>query len=295
MSIPTLKWTAAVAFGLASTGVAMAAPMVTDWEYSVTAQWITTGSDAPTYTTGSGSNRGTIYNSANVLSWGANKNTSRDSTRNAKPQYWNGNSDSSRRSGLVITPNGPASGTNLVTNGAAVDTHTITHYNNAISGNFRTLLTADLQATLTLTPYLPNPPYDGTESYGPLVRDFSIHFTETTNAARCADPFSSSVCDDLFVLAAGDLTQTFDLDGVLYTITIGAPGLGALGKDACTLAGAAADCVGLRTPEGRNTSMTFNFMITAQEPSVSVPEPGVLTLLGLGFAAVGLRGRRRAA
>ncbi len=292
MSIPTLhKLTAAVTLGLASTGAALAAPMVTDWGYSVTAQWTTTGAGAPAFTSGSGS----TYTSANVLSWGANKNTFWDNTRNAKPQYWSGNSDNSRRSGLVITPNGPASGNNLQTNGAALDTHTVTHYNNTISGSFRTLLSATLHTTLTLTPYLPNPPYDGTDSWGPVARDFSISFTETTNSRRCADPLSASECDDLFVLAAGDLTDTFTLDGILYTISFNAPGLGALGAQACALAGAAADCVGLRTREGRTTSMTFNFMITAQDPPINVPEPGVLGLLGVGLAAVGLRGRRRRA
>lgn len=282
------RMTATVALGLAGTSVAFAAPMVTDWEYSVTTQWITSNPGAPTYTSGNG----VQVNSATVLSWGANRNVPGDNTRNADPDYWNLSSNSNnRRSGLVITPSGAVASNNLFTNGAAVDTHMITHHNNEIAGTFATLSSASLQSTLTLTPYAPNPPYDGSGSLPTLTRTFTVNFIETDNVSSCADTGSTSNCDDIFVLAAGDLTQIFDLGGITYTIEIGAPGLGPLGAVACGLAGAGADCLGFRTEEFEATPLTFNFSISAQEPT-SVPEPGVLALLGLGLAAAGLRRRR---
>lgn len=275
------RMTAALGLGMAGTGVAFAAPMVTDWSYSLTTEWVTSGAGAPQYTTGGG----TQVNTSSVISWGANKNGN-----NTNPAQWGGNSSSNRRSGLVITPSGPVSDTNLVTNGAAVDTHTITHYNNEIASSFAALRTASVQSALTLTPLLPNPPY-GSDPLDPLTRVFTVNFIETTNSRPCPDTGSTSVCDDIFVLTAGDLTQSFDLLGITYTLEIGAPGLGPLGAVACGLAGAATDCVGFRTPEFQSTPVTFNFSIRAQEPT-TVPEPGVLTLLGLGLAAAGLRRRR---
>ncbi len=276
--------TATVALGLAGTSVALAAPMVTDWEYSLTTQWITSGPGAPTYTSGNG----TRVNTATVLSWGANKGAS----GNVNPAQWGGPNSSNRRSGLVITPSSAVSNNDLLTNGAAVNTHTITHHNNEIAGTFATLSSASLLSTLTLTPYAPNPPYDGSGSLPTLTRTFTVNFIETSNVNSCPDAGSTSNCDDIFVLAAGDLTQIFDLGGITYTIEIGAPGLGPLGAVACGLAGAGADCLGFRTQEFQATSLTFNFSISAQEPTTSVPEPGVLALLGLGLAAAGLRRRR---
>jgi hypothetical protein len=281
-----LKKTAiALSLALAGTSAALAAPLVTGWGYSVTTNWVTAGPGAPTFDTGNGA----TFVSPTVLSWGADKGAA----NNGNTATWATGNSSTARSGLVITPDVPVTNSDLLTNGGSVNTHTITHYNNTILAAFSSLETASVITTLTLTPLLPNPPY-GSGALPTLSRTFAVDFIETFNTAgstACPDTGSVSKCDDIFVLEAADLVQNFSFLGNFYTLTIGAPGLGPLGSVACGLAGAGADCVGFRTQELQNTPVTFNFRIAGREGSV--PEPGVLGLLGLGLAAVGLRARRR--
>lgn len=278
-SRPAFKILATLAFGLAGATVAQAAPMVTDWGYSVTTEWGNgVNAPAPVYTGGDG----TQVNNATMLSWGANNLPTQAPINTGDPE--------TSRSGLVITPAGPVTNPpNLITNGGNVDTHTITHFNSTIASHYATLSTASVFTTLTLSPLLPNPPY-GAGSLPTLSRTFQVDFVETSNNAPCGFP-SGTVCDDIFVMKAGDLTQQFTFQGWLYTLNILATGLGPLDDLTCAAAGEASGCSGFKTAENANTPAQFKFNISA----VPVPEPDVLALLGLGLAAAGYFGRRRKA
>ncbi|MBN9461360.1 MAG: THxN family PEP-CTERM protein [Burkholderiales bacterium] len=270
----TFKVLAALALGLGSAAAAQAA-LITEWGYSVTTEWGNgTTAPAPVFTSGGG----VTHADAAMLSWGAS---------NPPNQTPNDTSDpNTSRSGLIITPDTAVTNPpNLFTNGAAVDTHTITHYNNTISSNFSTLSTASVFTTLTLTPLVPGGP-----SLPTLTRTFQVDFSETPNTSSpgtCGFP-STSACDDIFVLTAGSLTQSFVLDGITYTLEILATGLGPLPAATCAAAGAAPGCIGFQTLEHQATPAQFSFKISAQ-----VPEPAILGLLGLGLAGIGFVGRLR--
>lgn len=269
----TFKVLAAFALGLAGATGAQAA-LITQWGYTVTTEWGNgTNAPAPVFTSGNG----LTHADAAMLSWGAPNPPSQTPIDTTNPN--------TSRSGLIITPDTPVTNPpDLFTNGAAVDTHTITHYNNTISSTFSTLTSASVFTTLTLTPLAP----PGL-SLPTLTRTFQVDFRETPNVAPCG--FSSvSVCDDIFVLKAGSLTQTFVLDGITYTLDILATGLGPLPAATCAAAGAAAGCIGFQTQEHKATPAQFSFKISAAQ---QVPEPGILGLLGLGLATIGFVGRLR--
>lgn len=271
----TFKVLAAFALGLAGATGAQAA-LITQWGYTVTTEW-GNGANAPAPVFSGGD--GTTFSSATMLSWGASNPPSQVPNDTANPE--------TSRSGLIITPGGPVTQPpNLFTNGVAVDTHTITHYNNTIASHFSTLSTASVFTTLTLTPLAPPG-----MSLPTLTRTFQVDFSETPNTSSpgtCGFP-STSACDDIFVLTAGSLTQSFVLGGITYTLDILATGLGPLPAATCAAAGAAAGCIGFQTLEHQATPAQFSFKISAQQ----VPEPGILGLLGLGLATIGFVGRIR--
>lgn len=269
------KVLAASALGLAGATGAQAA-LITQWGYTVTTEWGNgVNAPAPVFTGGGG----VTHADATMLSWGASNPPNQTPIDTTDPN--------TSRSGLIITPGGPVTQPpNLFTNGAAVDTHTITHYNNTISSAFSSLSTASVFTTLTLTPLVPSGPALPT-----LTRTFQVDFSETPNTSSpgtCGFP-STSACDDIFVLKAGSLTQTFVLDGITYTLNILATGLGPLPAATCAAAGAAAGCIGFQTQEHKATPAQFSFKISAAQ----VPEPGILGLLGLGLATIGFVGRLR--
>lgn len=271
----TFNVLAAFALGLAGATGAQAA-LITQWGYTVTTEWGNgTNAPAPVFTSVSSTN----YADATMLSWGALNPPNQTPIDTNDPN--------TSRSGLIITPDTPVTNPpDLFTNGAAVDTHTITHYNNTISSSFSTLSTASVFTTLTLTPLVPSGP-----SLGTLTRTFQVDFSETPNTAStasCGFP-STSACDDIFVLTAGSLTQSFVLDGINYTLEILATGLGPLPAATCQAADASAGCIGFQTEEHKATPAQFSFKISAAQ----VPEPGILGLLGLGLATIGFVGRLR--
>lgn len=249
---------------LAAPLAATAAPMIVNWDYTVTTNWI------PSATQFNSQTAGTTTVSPTVISWGA---TGGDYTNTSAGPL-------DARSALVIT-NTPSTGT-AITNGAIEDTSLITHYNNILDDRFKTLTRTELVTTLTLAAN----PGGGAPAESPFSKTFNVEFIETRNAEPCfAD--STSVCDDIFVLGLNNLLDSFNYQGVKYNIQI-IGDLGLLPDSACLAAGAPTGCFGLQTREAAITTAPFAFRITAQ-----IPEPGILALLGIGLAGVGFASRRR--
>jgi hypothetical protein len=242
-----------------------------------------------------------------VTQWTVDVNTIFDTTSvlpagvtvvNNQSLRW-GTSTGSGQSGLDIT-NSPSS-TTVFTDGAAVANVSVTHLNRPITGI--SLDSVNILSTLTLTPFVPSLPGLPSQTI-----TFGVNFEETTNAASpCADGGANGVgvnvngCADIFVIDKNALNFGFlyDTDGaggdaaLQYFISFFelTSGLNPLPDAACGAAGATAPCLGFRTPEGADTTFQFASLITT-EP-VTVPEPGILSLMGLGLAGLVFAARLR--
>lgn len=267
----------ALAFAASS---ALADP-ISAWDYEVALSWGTTGEQAPTFNR---SNAGKQYISSTLISWGESK---------SQPDSWYATRpDLSGRSAVQIT-NTPATGI-VLTDGAAVPTNTITHYNNVVSNSYGTLTTATIIADVKL--WAPGHA-DGDD---PLVSEqniFQIYFVETPNTSGTCVPGSTSVCDDVFVLTMGTLNKNFEYGGFVYYVSMfeETNALDSLNNIACTRAGSGTPCIGFMTPESQATPARFAFTITSKPVVVQVPEPGMMALFGLGLLGIGAARRRKAA
>jgi hypothetical protein len=253
----------------ATSGPAIAGPIITDWNYTVNAAF---DIGSPTFNSG-----GCKSATGTLLSWGS-------CTTDLSPI---GNPN---RSGIGIN-NSNATGV-IQTNGAAGVANTYVHYNN--TANAGTLKTAVVNSTLTLSSIAP---IAGVE-FGPATLPYFIQFVETSNTVplgNCVVQTSATPCADIFVIT-GILESTFALDGNTYKVSFYAPSddLYTLPDAVCAAANADKGCTGFTTQERRVNEFTFNFTIT-NVAAAELPEPSTLALLGLGLiGALGAGQKRRA-
>ncbi len=262
------KAIAIIGLGLAQLS-AQAAP-VTIWDYSVTTQW-----------TGATFTPGTLNatQTPTEISWGADLNGGAAGNGTLAVGV--------QRSGILVEG---AVQTGSVTTGSLAPqlTSEFRHINNPLSAAFATLATATLQTELTLTPNTPA----GSPLAPPLTKTFDINFSETPNDGTCVVEATSN-CDDIFVISLGSLNQNFMYDGFEYFVSIVkmlGP-LDPLDPTTCATAGAAAGCLGFVTAEGADNLVEFGLIIT-QVP-VNIPEPGVLSLMGLAMLGLVVARRRQ--
>lgn len=256
-----LRFLAAVALGLGGASLAQAGPIVTDWSYSVSGAWTNW---APAGVTHNG----------NTLQWGT-------STGFGQSSLTIGNNPATGSVDTFIGGGNPPAA-------YVAAALTLTHQNNPITGTSLTL--AQLTATLQLTPTTPPGPLQNLPSLA-----YDIKFVETPNQTPCAAPSpAGNPCNDIFVQVTGLLNQTFVYDGNTYFVNVFPTAgnvLSVLPNSACAAAGVANGCIGFTTVERQSTLLPFGFTISTLP--LSVPEPGIMALLGLGLGAAGFIGRRR--
>ncbi len=189
-----LKRVSAFGFFLAMVTNSFAAAVV-NWDYIVTARFIT----QPGITTFSPGSFGAVTVTESAIAWGS-------------PPAGPAQPGVAGRSGIGISDT-PKTGT-LITNGAAQDANTYTHFNNVVNSGIRTLRSATLINTLALAPAGSGSPYYYNEF------PFIIRFLETPNVATEEAPCvieSTTPCSDIWVLE-GSLNQSAYIEGREYKV-----------------------------------------------------------------------------
>jgi len=282
--------------GALSSFSAFAAPIVTDWNFTLESGFTSWG---PAGVTGTNDND-YLTTSNDVLPLFTGGAQGLPFARAASRLSW-GTSDGFGQSSLSVgaATNGHFSGS-VQTNGAAQSTVQLIHTNRPVTGTF--LSSASLFDVLFLDPVLPDPPYNTDPGTGALpvpALVFNFDFVETQNTAPCDVSASPVACNDILIvdvatsgfdITDNSLNQSFSYFGNDYNAKIFLEGLSVLETSACTAAGKAAGCIGLTTVENQENTFQAKLQITGQQ---FVPEPGILALFGLGLGGLGLMRRRR--
>lgn len=288
---------------LAGISVTAQATTVTEWTYSNLATF-----SSATFSAGSA---GSTYSSSSVLSWGNSGNSATTPSSGVDRSYLTiGNGVGSGNTGLY---NGLAKTGSVFTDGATVLGDVFTHWNNTISGNYRTLTGGVVNDALTLTPVLPL----AGAAVSPTALNFNFHFAETSNATPCpgGNVGSTTICGDIFGFTGtpnfniplsygsgyGDnvIQQYYASIFVIDPSNTSAIPIYWLNDGQCATLGfgpystlATTNnhvCQGFITNEQRINSVQFGFAITSVP--ISVPEPSVMALLGIALLGLGLAGR----
>lgn len=287
-----IKFAAAIAAATMLWASAAQATLVTQWDYAV----LTRFSGVNTFSLG----YHTQIETETQVSWG-------DPSGDV---FTSG----STRSGITLADLDTAPGANdaaadpiegqVTTNGTTLSEIGLggwmTHHNNTVDPGYASLLTSEIESTLTLYPH--TPAIGG--QVGPATLAFTVHFAETGNAAPCvaASP-AGNPCNDIFAVSEGDVfNQSFMFDGLTYFVNIfpilgdGIGGFSPLSNAECATVGAGDGCVGFTTVEGRDTTVHFGFSIAAgaSPTRLAVSEPGTVALIALALASAALPRRRRA-
>jgi len=268
MNRTLLRGLTAAALLVGGLGSASAA-LITEWSYYNEAGFTAYAPNAGITATG---NSGAELGLATTLSWG------NPATSQGQSQLVSGGNVA----GTATTNGGPNAGV------------TLTHNNRTLWDGSTILESATLQSRLWLTPTTP-----AGSTLPPREIFFDILFEETLNSSNpCADGGANNTgvningCADIFVVAnPASLVDSFLIDDHLYTITIGAAGLGTLSNSACAVVGQDEGCVGFLTIEQQSNTLSPFFTITAS--AVQVPVPATAALFGIGLLALGGAVRRR--
>lgn len=242
------------------------AGLITQWGFEVDSGF--TSYDPAALITGSNTN--THWNAPSTLTWGGG----------AAPSSFD----------VGGATNGNFTG-DLFTDGAAVNTVSLTHTNNPIPAG-TSLTSATLSDRIFLTPMdgVGNPVAPG---FAPPSLIFDITFEETPNSGPCAVTTSPTPCNDIFILdvaGAGfnplnnTLNQNFMYDGIAYNARLFIDGLGILEDSACTAAGEAIGCIGFTTVE-RETN-TFQVALDITSRPFDVPEPSSIAILAVALLSL---------
>lgn len=224
--------------GAMAYGNASAAPV--EWDYTVTAQFVTTTGATTFNGAGPGTANGCELVSASNITWGA------------CPSGPAGEG----RSGIGVSTSAQT-GT-LVANGAAQYANVYTHTNKVVPSAYATLASATISTTLGLRVKGSSDPY----TYENFI--YTIKFSETPNSSEpttCVVP-GGDPCSDIWVLD-GSVNRTVVMNGQEFTFSFfPEPAAIPLDPAICEAAGAEMGCIGFTTQENQANAIPFMMDLT---------------------------------